>query len=110
MGFFRTLFLATRPNLNFPTAAPQDCFGNPQFQVLHVLTAENPSFDSETDNLENLSVSLQKKPMKAFPDPNSPPNASIDGHTVDVAEQTQFDQDTSCRIEITRASQEAPLV
>ena len=48
-------------------------------------------FDSKTDNPENFSVTLQSKPMKAYPDPNPPAVAPIDAHTADEdAEQTKL--------------------
>ena len=108
LRYFQTLPLATRQNLELSIAALRNHFCNPQLQELHVLKLENLKFDSKTDNPENFLVTLQTKALKAYPDPNPPAVAPIDGAAPDAAvEQTRFDQDTARHAEIIRSAQEA---
>ena len=53
-------------------------------------------------------LTWQAKAMKAYLDPNPPAVAPTDPHVADAAaEQTRFDQDTACWLEIIRSAQEA---
>ena len=79
LRYFQTLPLATRQNLELSIAALRNHFCNPQLQELHVLKLENLKFDSKIDNPENFLVTLQTKALKAYPDPNPPAVAPIDG-------------------------------
>ena len=88
--------------------ALKDHFFNPQLQELHVLKHENLKFDPKSDNPENFFVTLQTKAIKAYPDPDPPAVAPINGAAPDEAvEQTRFDSDTARRAEIIRSAQEA---
>ena len=108
LRYFLTLSDATRQDLNLSLNALKDHFCNPQLQELHVLKLENLKFDPKTDNPENFLVTLQTKALKAYPDPDPPPVAPIDGAAPDAAvEQTRFDSDTARRAEIIRSVQEA---
>ena len=106
--FFQTWPLATRQNLELSITALRDRFCNPQLQELHVLKLDDMQFDSKTEMPEIFLVTLQLKAMKAYPHPDPPAVAPIDGHAADaVVEQTGFDQETALRAEILRSAQEA---
>ena len=60
-------------------------FHNQQFQRLLALKHENLKSDSETDNPEYFSVTIQAKAMKSHPDLTRAPVASIDVYAVDAA-------------------------
>ena len=64
--------------------------------------------DCKTDTPEIFLITLQTKAMKAYPEPNLPAVAPIDGYAPDAAvEQSQFDQETARRAEIIGSAQEA---
>ena len=57
---------------------------------------------------DNILLTLQTKAMKAYPDPNPPAAAPIDGHAAEAAvERTWFNQDIARRAETLRSAQEA---
>ena len=108
LGFFQTLPLATRQNLELSITALRDRFCNPHLQKLHVLILKNMKYDSKTDTPENFLATLQTKAMKTCSDPNLLAVAPIEGHAPDAAaEQTRFDQETTRRAEIILSAQEA---
>ena len=81
---------------------------NPQLQELSVLNLENLKFDPKTDNPENSLVILQTNAFKAYPEPNPPAAAPINGAAADgAAEQTRFNQDTARLPDINRSPQRA---
>ena len=87
--YFQTLPVATCADLELSLTALRDHFRNPRLQELHVLKLENLKFDPNTNNPENVLVTLQTKALKAYPGPNSPAVAPIDGAAPDAAvEQT----------------------
>ena len=111
LRYFLTLPDATRQDLTLYLNALKDHFCNPQLQELHVLKLENLKFDPKTDNPENFLVTLQTKALKAYPDPDPPAVAPINGAAVDAAaEQTRFDSETARRAEIIRSAQEARAI
>ena len=108
LRYFQTLPVATRADLDHSLTALRDHFCNPRLQELHVLKLENLKFDPKTDNPENFLVTLQTKALKAYPDPNPPAVAPIDGAAPDAAvEQTRFDSETARRAEIIHSAQQA---
>ena len=108
LRYFQTLPVATRADLDLSLTALRDHFCNPRLQELHVLKLENLKFDPKTDNPENFLVTLQTKALKAYPDPNPPAVAPIDGAAPDAAvEQTRFDSETARRAEIIHSAQQA---
>ena len=108
LRYILTLPDATRQDLALSLNSLKDHFCNPQLQELHVLKLENLKFDPKTDNPEFFLVTLQTKALKAYPDPDPPAVALINGAAPDAAvEQTRFDSDTARRAEVIRSAQEA---
>ena len=107
LRFFQNSPLATRQNLELSITALRDRFCNPQLKELLVLKLENIKSDAKTDTPEKFLATLQTKSLKAYPDPNPPVVAPIDGNAPDAAAvQTRFDQEAARGAEILRSAQE----
>ena len=79
LRFYQTLGPATRANVPASLIALRDHFCNPQLQEVHVLKLEQLRFNPKTDTPENFLVNLTKKAQRAYPTPDLPAVAPIDG-------------------------------
>ena len=79
LQFFQTLPALTRANVPLSLAALRDHCCNPQLQEVHVLKLEQSKFDIKKDSPDNYLVELTEKAQRAYPTPDLPAVATIDG-------------------------------
>ena len=102
LRFYQTLPALTRADVPLSLAALSDHFCNPQLQEVHVLKLEQSKFDIKKDSPENNLVNLTKKAQRAYPTPDLPAVAAIDGTlagTALVADTARFHRETAQRQE-----------
>ncbi|XP_063727164.1 uncharacterized protein LOC134854735 [Symsagittifera roscoffensis] len=102
LRFYQTLPALTRADVPLSLAALRDHFCNPQLQEVHVLKLEQSKFDIKRDSPENYLVNLTKKAQRAYPTPDLPAVAPIDGALADAAaaaDTARFHRETAQRQE-----------
>ena len=82
LRFYQTLPALTRADVPLSLVALCDHFCNPQLQEVHVLKLEQSKFDIKRDSPENFLVNLTKKAQRAYPTPDLPVVAPLDGALV----------------------------